>query len=72
MQKALPQRRVTSIDWAPETRRMQAHFKDEEIVTFFNVPEEDFETLRQRKFLSIAVMQLIKTNKYPFNADFMA
>ena len=48
---------------------MQAHYKHGQIMTFFNVTEEDFEVVKSSKFLSFAVMKLLVRNQYPTDIE---
>jgi len=62
-------KRVAGVNWSSQTRRMQAHYKHGQIMTFFNVTEEDFEVVKSSKFLSFAVMKLLVRNQYPTDIE---
>jgi len=62
-------RQATKINWDPKTRRLQVHYKNQQIITFFNVSEEDFEVLNSQRFKNWKIMRLLKSEKYPIDVD---
>jgi hypothetical protein len=69
MNSIRPINRVSEVKWNSETRRLQVQYRNGQTRTFFNVTEADFEEVKSRRFLSLAVMKLLKGNQYPFNID---